>query len=363
MEERGTGYVVPYHFIIPKWIVGTKPRTPEQCLLLPPSLIPGPAINDTASISYHLRVTTKLLVRGRTEKETLSASKPVTVMSVAEEQPPTETQDFPAEYVESISNPVRTSIIGTTLGMMTMLTREPPALSYSFTPTGGSTTLGVQVNLQAAETGEIYRRLMAMTFVVEGVVRVKTFRSTVPFPKLPSQALLTSRGKIRLSDQVLKLEVRKIRNCEWRYWPDDEKDSTKTQDGFSSRSASASEPHPSDESVTISQSRRISKPSVAPRGKGRWRTKFNVPIHISSRLTPTFCSPLVARFYSLLVRVKISKAFSKKFELEVPIQVVYLPSRPTRPTEELSTASDRARSSAAVDTQGPEPHLVILSRP
>ncbi len=98
--------------------------------------------------------------------------------------------------------------------MMTILTREPPALSYSFIPMGGSTILGVQVNLQGAETSDIYRRLMAMTFVVEGVIHVKTFRSTAPFPKLPSQALLTSRGKIRLSDQVLKIEVRKVRNCE-----------------------------------------------------------------------------------------------------------------------------------------------------
>ena len=320
--------------------------------MLPPSLIAGPAINDTASISYHLRVVAKLLVQGRTEKETLSASEPVTVMSLAEELPPLETRDFPAEYVESMSNPIRTSLIGTSLGTMTISTHEPPALSYNLTASGGSTVLTFQVDLDAAENSEIHRRLRAMVFVVEGVIRMKTFRSTAPFPKLPSQGLLTSRGKIRLLDQVLKLETRTVGNCGWHYGPDNEMVSTKTQAKSSSRSASVSEPYPSNKLITLLRSMNISEPSVASPAKGTWRTKFNVPIHIISRLTPTFCSPLVARFYSLILRLKIQKASSKVYELEVPVQVVYLPQTPTQPFGGLSTSSDRARPPFDADTPG-----------
>lgn len=270
-------------------------------------------------------------------------------MSLAEELPPLETRDFPAEYVESVSNPIRTSLIGTSLGTMTISTREPPALSYNLTASGASTILKFQVDLDAVENGEIRRRLRAITFIVEGVIRVKTFRSTSPFPKLPSQDLLIGGGKIRLADQIMELERQTIGNVGWRHWPKNDVVLMKTQDRFMSRSASASEPYPSNKFATLMRSMSVSEPSVASRSKGTWRTNFEVPIHITSRLTPTFCSPLIARFYSLILRLKISKLSSKAFELEVPVQVVYLPQGQTRLCEGQSTPAERLRSPLNAD--------------
>ncbi len=355
-DEYGIGYWIPYHFVIPRWILGENPRIPEQCLWLPPSLIADPTINDTASVSYQLRVTTKLSVRGQTERQTLTASEPVTVMSLAEELPPLEIRDFPAEFVESVSNPIRTSVIGKALGTMTISTWEPPALSYNMTASGGSTILTFQVDLDAAGNDETDRRLRALTFLVEGLLRMKTFRSTEPFPKLPSQGLLTSRGQIRLSDQVLKLETRTIANCAWNYRPSDDKIPPETPP---SPTASASEPQTSNRVFTLLRSMSTGEPAMASQGKGTWRTNFDVPIHITSRLTPTFCSPLIARFYSLILRLKVLKAFSKQFELEVPVQVVYRPQTPRQLSFAHAQALPDMNAPQTVDDGGTYRNYVV----
>ena len=99
-----------------------------------------------------------------------------------------------------------------------------------------------------------------ITFIVEGVICVKTFRSTVPFPKLPSQGLLTGGGKHRLSDQIMQLERQTIGNIGWHYRPKDDVVAVKMQDKFSSRSASASGPYPSNKLVTLLRSMSMSEP-------------------------------------------------------------------------------------------------------
>lgn len=226
--------MIPYHFIIPKWTIGTNPRTPEQCLVLPPSLTASPSVQNTASVSYHLNVTAETWLQGQESVEISTATKPVTVIPLTEERPPLETHDFPAEFVESVSRTVRTSILRTTIGTMKISICEPPALSYRLSSSGGSTSLSLHVDHQAKGNSKTCRRLMATGFSIHSVIRVKTFRSTTPFPKVPSQALLTGRGKIRLADEVKPLAKQEIENCEWRFCPIDEETPVKGQDKYSS---------------------------------------------------------------------------------------------------------------------------------
>ncbi len=231
--------MIPYYFIIPKWTIGTDPRTPEQCLVLPPSLTTGPSPQNTASVSYYLSVTAKLRLQGRESVEISTATKPITVIPLTEELPPLETQDFPSEFVESVSRAIRTSILRTAIGTITISACEPPALSYSLSSSCSSTSLSLHIALQAGGNSKIHRRLMATRFFIHGVIRLKTFRSTTPFPKVPSQALLTSRGKIRLADEVKPLAKHNIENCEWQFRPNDEEIPVKRQAESSSGPASA----------------------------------------------------------------------------------------------------------------------------
>src|SRR5205807_1807944 len=54
----------------------------------------------------------------------------------------------------------------------------------------------------------------------------------------------------------------------------------------------------------------------------RWTTSLPIPINIKSYLIPTFCSSVVARLYTIILRVRISGARCDSFDLEVPLQVI-----------------------------------------
>lgn len=259
--------------------------------MVPPSLTAGSKVNDPnrnaqhtqIRISYHLHMMAKYQISACTEPNIISALERVTVLPFTEAQPPMYTQDFSTEFVESLSRVIRTSLFGSTLGTLTVSTQEPPALVYNDFPfSGSSTALDFQIELDAAENGETYQRLRRLTFNIDGVIRIKTFFSATTFPCLPSQTLLTSQGKIRLLDEVVKLEPQSTSGFHWQYLQGAE--------------------------------------------QSRWRTIISIPIHIRPRLSPTFYSSLVARLYTLIIRLKVLNAYNRKpFELEVPVQVVYRP--------------------------------------
>lgn len=60
-----------------------------------------------------------------------------------------------------------------------------------------------------------------------------------------------------------------------------------------------------------------------PVPNGRWTSNWTIPIEIDLRLLPTFCSSLVARLYSLMVRVRVTGVRQESFDLEVPLQVIH----------------------------------------
>ena len=271
------GYVIPFHFVISKWTTKINPGTLEQCLLVPPSLTAGSNVDDPnrnaqhaqIHIYYHLRMMAKYRIPACTEPSTISTLEPVTVLPFTEVQPPMNTQDFPTEFVESLSGVIRTSLFGPTLGTLTVSTQEPPALVYNDFPfSGSSTALEFKIELDAAENNETYQRLRRLIFDIDGVIRIKTFFSATPFPYLPSQTLLTSQGKIRLLDNVVRLKPQSTGGSHWQYL----------------RGAEQS----------------------------RWRTMISMPIHVKTRLSPTFCSSLVARFYTLVIRLKVLNACNRK---------------------------------------------------
>lgn len=59
---------------------------------------------------------------------------------------------------------------------------------------------------------------------------------------------------------------------------------------------------------------------------GAWNVTVHIPIKPQTKLLPTFYSSLIARSYSVILRVKLASVHAKKVDPEVPIQVVYLQS-------------------------------------
>jgi len=154
-----------------------------------------------------------------------------------------------------------------------------------------------------------------LSFTVFSLVRVKTFYSVKSFPRLPSQTLLESFSEMRLRDGIIKLETQYVRDASWgyRFSLDSQTDaSPASQLGLPIPNKVASENANGQVSMT-------SEPN------GKWISNWTVPIEISGRLLPSFCSSLVARFYTLIVRVKVAGARQERFDLEVPLQVIHTP--------------------------------------
>jgi hypothetical protein len=207
--------------------------------------------------------------------------------------------------------------MGGTLGTMNVSLQEPPALVYNASSTGSSTTalMKLEFGSTSASSNGVPKSLQGLSFTVFSLVRVKTFYSVKSFPRLPSQTLLESFSEMRLRDGIIKLETQCVRDVSWgyRFSLDSQAHATPASHlGLSISNKEVSENGNGQVSM-------ISEPN------GKWISNWTVPIEVNGRLLPTFCSSLVARFYTLIVRVKVAGARQEAFDLEVPLQVIHTP--------------------------------------
>ncbi len=310
----GYRLAVSFHFVVSNIITGSTAEPPLQCLRLPPSIELGKVyVEDSSgkrfaqpSISYHLRAVVNFAERGQDPAYNAETSIPIVIMPHTEELPPTDTHDFPAEFKLRESRMIRWSSLGRSLGIMAVSMQEPRALTYDLSSTGASTVAVLNLEVEPNGAYNAHQGLQAMSFTLLSLLRVKTFYSIKAFPQVPSQSLLTVYGGTRLRDDMIKLETQNVPNVSWGYTYDiieDGKIGEATQSGGQSfRPATKSNPHP-------------------PQGK--WTAKISYPIRVDCRLLPTFCSSIVARLYSVILRVKVSGIKKESFDLETPLQVVH----------------------------------------
>jgi hypothetical protein len=324
-----SGYIVPFQFVIPKWVL-TKGRASSQCLNLPPSVSIGqilrgsqePEVYAQPNISYHLKTLVKYHTPNESEAQTLEAWKEIRIVPITEILPPTDTRDFATEFVEAHTQIFRKSMFGGPAYSMTLSLNEPPAIRVQDIRMRGTTLAELIVDIRAAE-GSIHERsvdrlfqtLRKLTFHVEPIFRAKTFYSTTPFSKLPGQTMLTLKGTVRIRDEVMKLGTLCAKSDSWQCLLRNERPSY----------AEALR-RPSPQVVKSAGSGYGSASSdTSPSSSWSWSTRIRVPVVVPADLPPTFCSALVSKQYSLIVRTKVSGLSVKPFVLEVPIQVSYSP--------------------------------------
>lgn len=314
-------FEAPFYFIISRAIPCTNPDSPEQCLQLPPSLNLGEELVDQCTgtrfaqprITYFLRAAVSFATGDHQVCKSLETILPITIAPYTEELPPTETEDFPMEFKERESKVLRRSLMGGTLGKMNVSLQEPPALVYDTSSNDSSTMALMRLEFEStsASSNDVPKNLQGLSFTVFSLVRVKTFYSVKSFPRLPSQTLLGSFSKMRLRDGVIKLETQHVRDVSWGY-----RFSLDSQTNATS-------------AFQLSLASPIT--GVPENGNGRsepngkWISNWTIPIEVNGRLLPTFCSSLVARFYTLIVRVKVAGARPEAFDFEVPLQVIHTP--------------------------------------
>ncbi len=153
---------------------------------------------------------------------------------------------------------------------------------------------------------------------VKAAIRIKTYHSADALSCMPKQTLLTSRGPMRLHDQLLALEQQVIKNFGW---------TLRTE---------ASKPNEQTPAANINQQLLSTSPNTLT-----WYSTVVIPIIIPKDhiLLPGFCTTLVARSYSLMARISVSGARVQTLDFEVPIQVVH----PCPPQMEEASTTSTAR--------------------
>ena len=323
---------IPFYFTVSNTIPSSDSQSPEQCLQLPPSVELGRVIieNNTRKRYAQPNITyaVKAIVHFAGDDEIrppVETSLPFVLSPLTKEFPPTDTVDFPAEFKLEESKPLRLSLFGQKLGIMTVKMSEPRPLVYGYSSLRSFTECHLQLRFSPTHPDATHEAFQAMKFSIHSLIRVKTFYSVKSFSTLPSQKFVGNEGKTGLRDELVKLERREIPHVAWAYVPPYDSTSLVTS-GRSSADIVRPENGAGFEPAGV---------NTPPRLPGaEWTATITHPIRMEGQLVPTFCCSIAARLYTVILRLKISGIRRESFDLEVPLQVVHTASNLIPESEE-----------------------------
>lgn len=214
-------------------------------------------------------------------------------------------------------------MLGGCLGTLTVVTEEPAPLVC--TPGTWNAFTSCVVHLSLSGPFITIQRLRRLSFYAIPVLRAKTYHSAKSMPCIPKQTLLTDQQPLGLYDDVARLGESEFRNLEWAYMPPGLVKGLPAYEASGSQWENHSFAGSSDSTVCQGIlddfARQLSVDKERP--YGTWTSSIRILISSEHRLQPTFCTKLIARFYSVLLRIRISGAYAPIVDCEVPLQVVY----------------------------------------
>ncbi|KAK0892793.1 hypothetical protein LTR57_024240 [Friedmanniomyces endolithicus] len=266
-----------------------------------------------------IKYTLRALVHSH-EDDVVTMDKEITVLPRSEPSPPINTSDFPREFVDSAVNPISFSRFQHSYSM-TMSLQEPSPITLSHPHQHVTSQLMLDVVIRTFGGGAkgpslqgLPQNLKNLTFSLQPIFRAKTFYSTKPFPQIPSQTMVYPMGPVRLHDSILKLAEQKSEARSWEQQLSDPasltgKDMDSKPSDFSSAAAQKG-------TAGVIES---------------WTSHIQFPIQIEHDLSPSFCTAVASRQYSIIGRVRVKGAHVSEFILECPVQVNYSLSAPEPP--------------------------------
>jgi len=326
VSTEGFQSSVLFHFIITKEIPTADPNSPDHCLQLPPSVELGSVFVDEVSgkrfaqpsINYELRALVCFAAQDEVNILTVEMTIPIIITPHTKEFPPTSTHDFPAEFKEVESKPLRASMFGRPTGTMSASLSEPRPLTYKSSSVCAVTEAQLDLEFSPADLGDAVQTLQAIKFTLHSAIRAKTFYGIESFPRLPSQTLVGVHGQTKMRDDLIKLPTREFSGTQWvfKYNSGDPSDDNwdvppgSLVDSITSQNGASTE---------------IRSPRPSQAHNGRCIATIRHPIRVESPLLPTFCSAIAARLYTVILRLKVSGIRRESFDLEVPLQVINMP--------------------------------------
>lgn len=342
LERKGSEltYRIPFFYIIPNSAHLSDHELPVSCWTLPPSTGGLFFYTNTWNTSTVPNIATRYTLRAIVTYSPQEAAtgqhitaviiRPIELLPYNRVPPPVNIQGYPGEFTLEVEQPISKYMLGERLGNITVATEEPSPLIYVPGPSAPSTDCIVNISIQGGMIDP--DRLRNMTIEVHPTIHTKTYYSANKMPCMPSRHLLAEHGPY-LYESALRLEVQKFRDFQWALSipgidssiPNDQcKDSappTYEVNDTTRRGSNVSRIGGRLKSPLVSlpwaASHSLAKQEMA------WQTVVRIPIGPSHRLYPSFCSQLIARSYSINLRICFGGAYVRKMNLEVPLQVAY----------------------------------------
>lgn len=270
-------------------------------------------------IDYSLFVVVRARV-GDSPVRMRQTHREITFVPCSEASPPLDTTDFPGEFITSVTHAFRPSFLGPRYSM-TLGTSDPASFTIVLSPERSKATLHLTAYVGSVVGSgpnnalhTLPKTLKGLRFVVQSIVRAKTFYTTRPFPVLPGQTMVSPDGKTRLHEAMLQMSPVELDSSLWQARFSDDMSSSKDSLPTGSQCSS------------IRGCDQVSSgPANTSRLLAAWTSSLSIPIELVGSLLPTFCSAISSRQYSLVVRIKVKGLSIKDFILEVPLQAHRLP--------------------------------------
>ncbi|OAL42670.1 hypothetical protein IQ07DRAFT_606500 [Pyrenochaeta sp. DS3sAY3a] len=339
-------YSFPFFFVVPLGTEGLGASKPLLCRILPPTFRIMALYSDPISVTYRLHSIVQYSKEQIAGSEVLQAvgkiekSRIVDFLPYSEVEPPTHIASFSEEFVLKTTSPIWKYALGGRLGELTISTSEPLPLAYSPYEECPSTDLTLSITAHAPLA---VQRLRAMSLNVKPAIRVKTFYASEPMPCLPKQTFLNNNQSIRLHNEIVKLEHVDFTQLDWKYYPVIETDEP---------------PNYEDAVMDNALERTCTVSRLTDNSGDEWRASVRIPIQPHETILPTFCGSLISRSYSLILRVQVAGLHTRKADLEIPLQVVYL-----RPSQLRNDSVHDERSTSCIGPEGLLAQQDVLSTP
>ncbi|KAL1582114.1 hypothetical protein WHR41_09155 [Cladosporium halotolerans] len=335
-DEGLVEHTSSFSLTIPDHTVTEVDGVPDQCLLLPPSITVGDILDGKdgekfaqPKIEYRIRAVMKSPSFDGHSASDVRNDHEVSVLPCREPLPPIDTTDFPDEFINSDTHLFRSSYFGSTY-QMTLSTTEPTPMSGIPKTPYSATSLRLHVRIQLPTSKRdcglrtLCNILKDLRFHMRFSLRAKTFHSIRPFPQMPGYAMVGSDYPPDLHESVFIIQTAEMVSSSWQPHFYSETPQREDLQHFVPASLCSNGSQPpgakpinglsfvQDDAITLTID--------------AWETTLDVPLRTKEFLTPTFCSAIASRQYSLEVRVKVKGGPSKEFLLEVPLQVHCRPS-------------------------------------
>lgn len=275
------------------------------------------------AIAYHVKASTAVHLTSTAKMFSLTDKKEVRIVVPSEALPPSEMQDFAADFVGTQTKLCRTSLLKRVPYEMTVSMSEPGAVILQEQPVKVETMLSFSISIQDLATEYLPLSLHTLRFRITLVLRSKTFYSTSSFPMLPGQEMSSEYGPVRLHDQTTELATHTVSSGSWTNRPASNSTDAQYQSStvLGKNGDSLLRQRSSTDSADTSK--------ITQSSHSIWQTCLRLPVAVSGGYYPTFCSAHASRQYSIKARVQVKGVHVSDFALEVPLQIAFSPTART----------------------------------